>query len=228
MNEYNDYSNWTGQLMGFTAAELWQRKPLRQYDRQFGIVDADGSGIVVNFGFLVAMLAARMVWRHYMPEMGPQWIVSVLYWALTAAVLYFGAILTRDVLLEGVLSLLETFSATEAIARPKACSEQGASEAVSGAGKAPVIPCVILEVVLPIRERQAIIGDLQEMYGRDLLPAYGRRISSLVYWSRCLREVVYYSWPFLRKAVPWGAIITLLATGKTAWIAGVVKRLLGY
>jgi len=96
--------------------------------------------------------------------------------------------------------------------------------AIDGLGP-PIAPSLLLELVLPRRDRATVIGDLEETYYNELLPKYGRNTAGLLYWTRCVREALFYSWPLLRKVVPWGIVAATLCTGRLKWLAEVVHNL---
>jgi hypothetical protein len=96
----------------------------------------------------------------------------------------------------------------------------------AGAGsRPPKMPSVLLEVFVPRRDRDAIIGDLEETYREEFLPRYGRRTAAFVYWVRCLREVGSFCWPVVRKYVPWTVLAGAVCTGKWKWLAEVFQHL---
>lgn len=109
--------------------------------------------------------------------------------------------------------------------RPSQSIPQVGDEPALGGPRPPMTPSLLLELVLPRRDRATVIGDLEETYNNELLPKYGRKTAGLVYWARCVREALFYSWPLLTRIVPWGIVGATICTGKLKWLAEVVQHL---
>jgi hypothetical protein len=92
-------------------------------------------------------------------------------------------------------------------------------------GRPPAIPSFVLELIVPRRDRASLIGDLEEGYTQDLLPKYGQSAAAFWYWTRCMREVLFYGWPLLKKGLPWGILIAAASTAKLSWLTEILQRI---
>lgn len=112
--------------------------------------------------------------------------------------------------------------------RPSASSGAARLPATRAAAKLsnrpPAAAVFLLDLVLPMRERLTILGDLEEAYTGDLLPQHGRAKARLWYWLRAVREVVFCCWPAVKRLLPWTVLIAM-AHNKSEWLAEVMRRL---
>lgn len=66
-------------------------------------------------------------------------------------------------------------------------------------GKEPPARATFLLLLLPLRHRDELIGDLLEKYRTVVLPKYGSRPAAFWYWTQVLFEVVSALWHTVQK-----------------------------
>jgi len=71
----------------------------------------------------------------------------------------------------------------------------------------PVVGCYLLDLLLPRKHRESLVGDIEQDFRTNILPRYGRTAASVWFWKQVVIEIV--PGLYLRIA------------------AGFVKRLLG-
>ncbi len=72
---------------------------------------------------------------------------------------------------------------------------------------------MLLHFGLPKRDRECMIGDLEEEYRRVILPKYGGRVAARWYWWQAVRSVIAASGGRVRVWLSFGGL-----TRATGWI----------
>jgi len=65
--------------------------------------------------------------------------------------------------------------------------EQGSKQ---DRGGPPVAGCYLLDLILPRKHRESLIGDIEEDYRTKILPRYGRTAASVWFWKQVIVEIV--------------------------------------
>ena len=82
---------------------------------------------------------------------------------------------------------------------------------VESSGRAhPPRVAVFALLLIPKKNREHLIGDLEEEYRTILLPQYGRFRARLWYWEQTALALGFYAWPFLKKVLGMAAIWKLI------------------
>jgi hypothetical protein len=68
----------------------------------------------------------------------------------------------------------------------------------------------LLFLLIPKRNREHLIGDLDEEYRTVLLPEYGRFWAGLWYWGQTFWAIGPYLFRGLKTALGWAAIVKLI------------------
>lgn len=72
--------------------------------------------------------------------------------------------------------------------------------AVFEAGRPPRIAQFAL-LMIPRRNREHLLGDLEEEYRAIVLPEYGQFWARVWYWVQAIQALGFYSWPFLKRVL---------------------------
>jgi transcriptional regulator with XRE-family HTH domain len=54
----------------------------------------------------------------------------------------------------------------------------------------PIAGCYLLDLVLPRKHRENLVGDIEEDYRANILPRYGRTAASIWFWKQVVIEIV--------------------------------------
>lgn len=81
---------------------------------------------------------------------------------------------------------------------------------VSLVGTSPPRSAQFLLLLIPKRNREHLIGDLEEEYRTIVLPEYGRFWAGLWYWGQTLGAIGPYLWSGLKRVLGWAAIAKLI------------------
>ncbi len=54
----------------------------------------------------------------------------------------------------------------------------------------PLAGCYLLDLLLPRRHRESLIGDIEQDYRTSILPRYGRTAASIWFWKQVITEIV--------------------------------------
>lgn len=54
----------------------------------------------------------------------------------------------------------------------------------------PVAGCYLLDLLLPRKHRETIVGDIEQDYCTNILPRYGRTAASIWFWKQVFIEIV--------------------------------------
>lgn len=61
-------------------------------------------------------------------------------------------------------------------------------------------------LLIPKKNREHLVGDLEEEYRTKLFPKHGRFWAQLWYWEQTLVALGFYVWPFLKRVLGMAAI----------------------
>lgn len=61
-------------------------------------------------------------------------------------------------------------------------------------------------LMIPQKNREHLIGDLEEEYRTIVLPEYGRFRANIWYWVQTVQAVGFYIWPFVKRVLGMAAI----------------------
>ncbi len=67
-----------------------------------------------------------------------------------------------------------------------------------------------LLLLIPKRNREHLIGDLEEEYKTVVLPQFGKFRAGMWYWAQTLWAIGPYLWVAFKKALRWAVIIKLI------------------
>jgi hypothetical protein len=73
----------------------------------------------------------------------------------------------------------------------------------------PKLAAFLLQILLPARDRNNIIGDLEEAFNSQFVPTFGAKKAAFVYWARAIREIGWVLMRTLRNIWPYGLPLIL-------------------
>jgi hypothetical protein len=54
----------------------------------------------------------------------------------------------------------------------------------------PVVGCFLLDLLLPKKHRENLIGDIEQDFTTNILPRYGRTAASIWFWKQVIAEII--------------------------------------
>ena len=84
---------------------------------------------------------------------------------------------------------------------PQAAESPFASEAAR-----PPKSAHFVLLLVPKKDREHLIGDLEEEYRTNILPEYGKFWARVWYWVQAIQAIGFYVWPFVKRVLGMAAI----------------------
>lgn len=122
---------------------------------------------------------------------------------------------------QGIMSIDQAKIEAEEITKAKAQAEERQKFAVFvivllvvlaivSKDASPPRPARFALLLIPKRNREHLIGDLDEEYRTVVLPEYGRFWAGFWYWGQTFWAIGPYLWKGLKRVVGWAAVIKLI------------------